>query len=293
MSFLPLTRRFSTDEKVGLRLISVPALAVFALIVAPLVMTLVYSLWEQTYTALNKSVSLTNYTTVLTDPIYRALFLKSLGVSGLATFVSLLFAFPMAYFISFYGGRHKVAWIIAIILPFWTSYLLRVFAWKIVLGYNGVLNSALIWAGLIDQPLDVLIYSQTSVVITLTHAWMPFAILPIYLSLERIDRSLYEAARDLGDPAWARFMRITLPLATPGIIAAALVIFIPTFGDYVTPTIVGGASGQMIANIIQMNFGAANNWPLGAAVSVATILLVALIATTFSMILHFVTSRIR
>jgi spermidine/putrescine transport system permease protein len=172
-------------------------------------------------------------------------------------------------------------WIILITVPFWTSYLLRVFAWKVILGYNGVINSGLISLGLIDEPLGFILYNPSSVVITLTHAWLAFAILPIFVSLEKIDRSLLEAATDLGDGPVARFLRITLPLSLPGVIAASLLIFIPTVGDYVTPNLVGGTSGIMIGNVIQTLFGKANNWPLGAAVSLIMMLVVTLLVCAF------------
>ncbi len=152
----------------------------------------------------------------------------------------------MAYFLAFRVTRYKAMWIILLTIPFWTSYLLRVFSWKIMLGFNGAINSGLIAVGLIDKPLDFLLYNPLAVMITLTHSWIAFAVLPIYVSLEKIDRSLLEAASDLGDSRWRRFRRITLPLSMPGTIAATLLVFIPTVGDYVTPTLVGGPGGTMI-----------------------------------------------
>ncbi len=287
-----LPDRLSSDETAGLKLIALPFLVIAALVVMPVCMTLLYSLWHQTYEGLVRTVSLDNYRLVFTDPLYRALFLRSLAISSIVTLASVTLAFPVAYYISFHVVRHKTIWIVAITLPFWTSYLLRVFAWKIILGYNGVINSALIATGLIDTPIEAILYNVNSVIITLTHAWAPFALLPIFLSLERIDRSLYDAARDLGDPAWASFFRITLPMALPGIISASLIIFIPTFGDYVTPSIVGGPGGMMIANIIQAQFGSINNWPMGATVSVSTIALVSLIAFAFTRFMRFLASRV-
>ena len=159
-------------------------------------------------------------------------------------------------------------------IPFWTSYLLRVFSWKVILGYNGVINSSLISMGFLTEPLQFLLYNPIAVVITLAHAWAAVAILPIYVSLEKIDRSLIEAARDLGENAVMTFLRVTLPLSLPGVIAASLLVFIPTVGDYVTPALVGGPRGLMIGNIIQSMFGKALNWPLGAALSIITMLTV-------------------
>jgi spermidine/putrescine transport system permease protein len=165
-----------------------------------------------------------------------------------------------------------------ITVPFWTSYLLRVFLWKVILGYNGVLNSTLLMIGIIDEPLTSILYSANAVVITLAHAWAPFAILPIFVALEKIDRSYLEAAEDLGDSAFRRFRRITLPLAMPGIVAATLIVLIPTVGDFITPKLVGGTDGLMIANMIQIQFGKANNAPLGAALAVSSMIVVGLIS---------------
>jgi spermidine/putrescine transport system permease protein len=192
-----------------------------------------------------------------------------------------MLAYPMAYFVAFHAGRAKFAWLIALTIPFWTSYLLRVFAWKIILGYGGVVNSALLGLHLISQPLGALLYNPFSVVLTLTHAWAAFAILPIYVSLEKIDRALLEAATDLGDGPWRRFRRITLPLSMPGVIGAAILIFVPTTGDYVTPTLVGGPEGAMIANLIAVQFERIGNWPLGAALALASMAMVAVTAGLF------------
>ena len=219
-----------------------------------------------------------NTPTVLTREGYRVLFLRSIGISSLVTLVTVALAYPMAYFVAFRVTRAKFIWLLLLTIPFWTSYLLRVFAWKVILGYNGVINSGLISLGLISQPLEFLLYNPTAVVVTLAHAYAAFAILPIYVSLEKIDRSLLEAAADLGDGPLRRFLRITLPLSLPGVIGAAVLIFVPTTGDYVTPTLVGGTDGVMIANIIQVQFGRVNNWPLGAALAIASMAAVAAIA---------------
>ena len=155
------------------------------------------------------------------------------------------------------------------------------FLWKVILGYNGVLNSTLEWLGLIEEPLTFILYNVNAVVITLTHAWAPFAILPIFVALEKIDRSLLESATDLGDSPLRRFLHVTLPLSMPGVVAAALIIFIPTIGDYVTPRLVGGKDGLMIANMIQVQFSKANNAPLGAALAVSAMGIVSMVALLF------------
>jgi spermidine/putrescine transport system permease protein len=156
-----------------------------------------------------------------------------------------------------------------------------VFSWKLVLGYNGVVNSGLKWLELIEQPLDFILYNTNAVVLTLAHAWAAFAILPIYVSLQKIDKSLIEAAYDLGENRFRTFLRVTLPLSLPGVIAALLLVFIPTVGDYVTPKLVGGPKGLMIGNLIQAAFGRLDNWPLGAAISVISMVTVTLAVCLF------------
>ena len=160
------------------------------------------------------------------------------------------------------------------------------------MGYNGAINSGLKALGLIDQPLEFLLYSPTAVIITLAHAWAAFAILPIYVSLEKIDRSLLEAAADLGEGPVGRFLRITLPLSLPGVIAATIMIFIPTVGDYVTPALVGGPNGLMLANIIEAQFGRINNWPMGAALAITMLFVVAAVTLIYIWITRKLTARI-
>ena len=263
-------------------LLLAPAMGVMALaLAAPLALLLLYSLSPTTGPLLEGDASLAQYGEVLGRAGYRALFWRSIGISALVTLATVMLAYPMAYFVAFHAGKRKLLWLIALTIPFWTSYLLRVFSWKVILGYGGVINSALISAGLIDQPLTFLLYNPFAVVVTLTHAWAAFAILPIYVSLEKIDRSLLEAATDLGDGPVRRFLRITLPLSMPGVIGAALLVFVPTTGDYVTPTLVGGPEGAMIANIISVQFDRVGNWPLGAALALTSMAVVGVLAALF------------
>ena len=250
------------------------------LVAAPLVILVAYSLWTQTYVSIDKTVTLANYREAFTDPLVRHLMIRSILIAGAVTIVTVALAYPIAYFIAL-RARRKTLWLLLITIPFWSSYLLRVFAWKLILGFNGVLNSALLGLGIIETPLTFLLYNEFAVVLTLAHAWAPFAILPIYVSLQKIDPALLEAARDLGSSTMERFVRVTLPLTIPGIIAACLIIFIPTVGDYVTPSLVGGSDGKMIANLIQVQFGAANNWPLGATLSLLAMLAVGFVAVLF------------
>ncbi len=226
-------------------------------------------------------VGLANYHTFFEKTQYLRVLWRSIGISSLVAIATVLLAYPAAYFIAFHVHRNKMVWLILITLPFWTSYLLRVFSWKLILGFNGVVNSGLVWAGLTAKPLEFLLYNTFAVVLTLAHAWAAFAILPIYVSLQKIDRSLLEAAEDLGENAFWTFLRVTLPLSLPGVIAASLLVFIPTVGDYVTPKLVGGPNGIMIGSLIQVAFGRLDNWPLGAAISVASMLTVTMVVCLF------------
>ena len=254
-----------------------PTLAILLLLLAvPLGIVIAYSFWTKTGGSYEPLLTTANYENFLVHPAYPLLLGKSLLISLCVAAAAVGLAYPMAYFVAFRVKQAKILWLILITVPFWTSYLLRVFAWKIVLGYNGVINSGLTSIGVIDEPLGFLLYNPIAVVITLAHAWAAFAILPIYVSLAKIDRSLLEAATDLGDGPLARFLRITLPLSMPGVIAAALLVFIPTVGDYVTPKLVGGTTGLMIGNIIQAMFGPANNWPFGAAMAVSSMITIGL-----------------
>ena len=255
-------------------MISPPLLYALIMLAAPLAMVVTFSFWSQNYLDLDTTITLKNYKEAWSKPIYRVLILRSLNISIMVTLVTVLLAFPMAYFLSFRVKRNKALWLFLITIPFWTSYLLRVFLWKVILGYNGVLNSALMGLGIIDEPMTFILYNLNAVVITLAHAWAPFAILPILVSLERIDRSLLEAAEDLGDGPFRRFFRVTLPLAMPGVIASTLIVMIPTVGDFITPKLVGGTDGLMISNMIQIQFGKANNAPLGAALAIASMVIV-------------------
>ncbi|MEW6633902.1 MAG: ABC transporter permease [Pseudomonadota bacterium] len=262
----------------GFALISPTFLYALILLLLPILVVIAHSFWTQNYLTIDHTFTLENYRIALTEPIYRELLWRSLYISLTVSLLTVILAYPIAYFISFHGGRHKSLWLFLITIPFWTSYLLRVMSWKVILGYNGVLNSGLMGLGIISEPSTALLYNSSAVIITLTHAWATFAILPIFVSLEKVDRTLVEAATDLGDGPLRSFLRVTLPLSAPGVISAALIVMIPTVGDYVTPKLVGGKDGVMIANAIQAQFGKASNWPLGAALSVTTMVIVSLMA---------------
>jgi len=226
---------------------------------------------------IGSAFSLDNLWTVLTDPLTRLVLLRSIVLSAIVTIATVALAFPVAYFLAFRAGRWRHLLLFLVTLPFWTSYLLRVFAWKIVLAYNGVLNSALMQLGLIDAPLNGLLNTPGTVVVTLAHAYAAFAVLPLYICLQGLPKNLFEAAADLGAKPYQGFFRVVLPLSVPGVLSAALVVFVPTVGDYVTPALVGGPNSSMIGTLIQAQFGKANDWPAGAALAVISMIAIAIV----------------
>lgn len=261
----------------GLLLVSPTLIYAVLLLAAPLVTVLIYSLSLE-----GGGFGIDNYVTVWSDRINQLLILRSLTVSFSVTLVTVLLAYPVAYFVSFYvKPERKSLWLFLITIPFWTSYLIRVFLWKVILGYNGVINSGLMSLGLIDEPLQAINYNVPALVMTLAHAYAPFAILPIFVALEKIDRSFLEAGRDLGESQFMTFLRVTLPLSMPGVIAAVLIVFIPTVGDYVTPDLIGGGKLPMIANRIEGTLLKQNNRELGSAIAVTAMLVVAVVSVVF------------
>ncbi|SIS89610.1 ABC-type spermidine/putrescine transport system permease subunit I [Phaeovulum vinaykumarii] len=279
----PLLTRLRHSEAVnGWLLISPTALYALLLLAAPLVTLFTFSFFKDGYLTIIPEFTLENYQATLSDPIFAALMQRSLWVSGLVTLATVLTAFPIAYYLSFHvAPALKARWLFLITIPFWTSYLIRVFLWKVILGYNGVVNSGLKELGLIDKPLEFLLYNVNSIVLTLSHSYAPFAILPIYVALEKIDRALLEAGQDLGESRLMTFWRVTLPLAMPGVIAAVLIVFIPTIGDYVTPQLIGGGKIPMVANLIQARMLDMDNKPLGSAVAVISMAIVAVVSILF------------
>jgi spermidine/putrescine transport system permease protein len=218
--------------------------------------------------------SLNHYQEVLDTPAY----LRRLGISVGLTFVvaasATVLAYPIAYFLAFRARRRATIFLILLLVPFASSYLLRVMAWKLLLGREGAINWVLTSTGLTQEPAGLLTYSQAAVVITLIYVWIPFAALPIYAALQRVDRSHLEAAADLGAGPWTRFGRVTIPMSLPGALATFFMVFIPTVGEYVTPSLVGGTGGIMYGNLIQDFFSRAGNWPLGSAMAVLMLLAV-------------------
>ena len=207
--------------------------------------------------------SLDNYARAF-DPVFLPTFLNSIKFASITTILSLAIGYPIAYWISRYGGRHKVLLIILVMLPFWTSYLIRTYSWIILLRDNGVVNALLQAAGLTSEPI-ILMNTDLSVILGMTYGFLPFAILPLFVSIDRLDPNLIAAGRDLYASGRDAFVHVTLPLTMPGIVAAGLLTFIPALGDFVTPDLLGGPGTTTIAKNIQELFLAGRDWPYGAA----------------------------
>jgi spermidine/putrescine transport system permease protein len=199
-----------------------------------------------------------------TRPEYLPAFANSIRYALITTILSILLGYPIAYWISRYGGQRKILLLILVMLPFWTSYLIRTYAWMIILRDNGVLNGILRSVGLIDEPL-ILLNTDISVILGMTYGFLPFAILPLFVSIDRLDQNLVQAARDLYASGRGAFLHVTLPLTMPGIIAASLLTFIPAIGDYVTPDLLGGAQTTTAAKLVQVLFTSGRDWPYGSA----------------------------
>src|SRR5437762_14391895 len=221
----------------------------------------------------------------LHSSVYLTLFWKSVKMSLIVSAIIVVLAYPLAYYLALSGTKRKYVLLLVLIAPFLTSYLLRVLAWKVILGNEGVLNTFLFWTGLRshDHPISQLLYSRFAVMLVLAYVWLPFVALPIFVSLESLDRRLLEAATDLGASRWQAFLRVTLPLSLPGIIAAFLFVFIPTVGEFVTPSLVGGTSGYMYGNQITDLFGTGfPDWRTGSVLALFLIGVVATLTAVFS-----------
>ncbi len=267
-------------EKVGAFALVLPGVAWLALFfLVPLVVIFVVSLGTRDASGNNvvlDHLGFQNYADA-TRPEYLPAFANSVRYAFVTTVLALGLGYPIAYWISRYGGRRKVLLLILVMLPFWTSYLIRTYAWMIILRDNGVLNGILRAVGLIDEPI-VLLNTDISVILGMTYGFLPFAILPLFVSIDRLDQNLVHAARDLYASGRAAFLHVTLPLTMPGVIAAAILTFIPAMGDYVTPDLLGGAQTTTAAKLVQVLFTTGNNWPYGSAL--AFILMVITLAGT-------------
>lgn len=255
-------------------LVSVPPLLwVGIFLLLPYALMLVHSLWLVRDGFIVHEWNLENYATLFTNPVYLQVLLRTMRIAASVTVCSLLLGYPLAYYLSFHSGARKELLYQLVIVPLWVSYLVRGYAWKTILGSDGVLNGFLQYLHITNGPVGFLLYSPFAVVLMLTHIYTPFVFLPIYAALETIPRPLVEASQDLGASPSKTFLHVILPLSIPGLLAGATFAFVLSLGDFLAPLLVGGASGTMIANVVQSLFGAAYDWPLGAAVSVCILLI--------------------
>jgi len=250
-----------------------PLLWVGLFLLLPYALMFAHSFWAVRDGVIVHESNLHNYVTLFSRPVYVEVLLRTMRIAASVTLCSLLLGYPLAYYLSFHAGARKELLYQLVIVPLWVSYLVRGYAWKTILGSEGVLNGFLQYLDLTHEPVAFLLYSPFAVVLVLTHIYTPFVFLPIYAALEHIPRPLVEASQDLGAGSLQTFLRVILPLSIPGLLAGATFAFVLSLGDFLAPLLVGGASGTMIANVVQSLFGAAFDWPLGAAISVGILVL--------------------
>jgi len=251
-----------------------PLLWVGLFLFLPYALMFAHSLWIVRDGVLFHQWTFENYRKLFANPVYLEVLWRTVRIAASVTFCSILLSYPLAYYLSFHARARKELLYQLVIVPLWVSYLVRGYAWKTILGSDGVLNGFLRYLHITHAPVSFLLYSPFAVVLTLTHIYTPFVFLPVYASLEHIPRYLVEASQDLGAGPLATFRRVVLPLSLPGLLAGATFAFVLSLGDFLAPLLVGGSSSTMIANIVQSLFGAAYDWPLGAAISVCILLLV-------------------
>lgn len=255
-------------------LVSIPPLFwVGAFLLLPYALMFAHSFWVVREGVIVHHWSWDNYKTLFTNPLYAEVLFRTMRIAASVTICSLLLGYPLAYYLSFHAHARKELLYQLVIVPLWVSYLVRGYAWKTILGSDGVLNGFLQYLHVTREPLSFLLYSPFAVVLMLTHIYTPFVFLPIYAALEHIPRPLIEASHDLGAGRAQTFSRVILPLSMPGLLAGATFAFLLSLGDFLAPLLVGGPSGTMIANVVQTLFGAAYDWPLGAAISVGMLVI--------------------
>jgi spermidine/putrescine transport system permease protein len=256
----------------------IPVLVLTALLFIPYLLLFIQSFWRLKGGAITHELTLESYGRLFGTELYPDTIVFSAGIALQVTLLALLLAYPLAYVLAFKIRRHRRLAYLAVIVPLWVSYLVRAYAWKIILGQEGILNGVLLAAGLIEAPLSVLLYSRWAVVVALTHIYVPFTVMPIFAVLESIPPSLREASQDLYAGPWRTFLRVVLPLSLPGVAAGTTFAFVLSMGDFLAPQLLGGNdSALMVSNLVWSLFGVAYNWPLGAAVSVVIVLLTLLL----------------
>lgn len=242
--------------------------------IAPIAFMAMMSFWTSTIFGTRPDFNPGNYARIFETPLYFDLLVKTLRIGVTTTLAALLISYPIAYLLSRQRGAWKVVAVLAIFLPFWTSYVVRAFVWLPILGRNGAINQFLIWTGIIDTPLDWLLYNEGAVYVGLIYVYTLFMTLPIFIALEKIDPKLIEAAQDLGARPFHVFTRIILPLSWPGVLSGSIMVFLLSVSAYVTPQLLGGPSGIMFGNLIASQFLSNNNWAFGSALSMTLVIVV-------------------
>jgi spermidine/putrescine transport system permease protein len=256
----------------GLLLISPANLYLFILMILPLLLVTGLSFLSRgTYGQVEFKFNLTNYTRLI-DPLYAKVLVYTLYVGVATTVLCILIGYPLAYFIARAPARQRSLLLFLILLPFWTNFIIRIYAWILILREGGILDTILQFLHLTKTSLNIL-YSPTAVMIGMVYEFLPFMVLPLYTSLEKVENSLLEAAADLGAPPWKAFLRVTLPLSLPGMVAGTILTFIPALGMFVVPDLMGGAKTILIGNVIRNQFLTARDWPFGAAASMVLLIL--------------------
>lgn len=241
------------------------AVWMLALVVIPLMFTFLMSFYSSSGLMIDTTLTLENYRLFFTDPLYARILFKSIRLALVISVLSITAAFPLAYMVSFKVRRGRNLLFMLCIIPLWVSYLVRIIAWRTILGNRGVINSALMAIGVIREPLTFFLYNQFAIAITLTYICIPFVFIPVYTALEKIPRNLLDASSDLGANELRAFVNVVLPLGLPGLITGFIFSFIIALGDYIIPLQLGGTQGIMFGNLVWSQFGFAFNWPLGAA----------------------------
>ena len=254
-----------------------PGLWIGFFFVLPMFTIVLMSFWRVVDYDIVPSFTLANYERLF-RPLYLDVFWRTIKVSLLVTAISLIVGYPVAYYLARKTRRFRVTLLVLVILPLWTSYLVRTYAWMLILGTKGAVNQALLGLGLISEPISWLLYSDFAVTLALVHIYMPYLILPLYGVLEKLDPSLFEAAKDLGGGRWRTFLHVTLPLSLPGVATGCLFVFIPSMGSFVTPELLGGTRSILIGSIVAQQFGVAFEYPLGSAMALAIMGIILLVA---------------
>jgi spermidine/putrescine transport system permease protein len=267
-------RRRLTASRVGWFLAAPAVVWLIVFTILPMALMVAMSFWKSTIFGTHPDFILDNYKRVFGNSLYIGQLLRTIRISIVTTVISLLVSYPIALLLSHLKGPWKSAFVLLLFIPFWSSYVVRTFVWLPILGRNGIINQALMSLGLIDRPLDVLLYNEGAVLLGLVYVFTLFMTLPIYVSLEKLDPALIEAANDLGARPLQIFARVVVPLSMPGAVSGSVMVFLLAIGSYVTPQLLGGPSGLMFGNIIAAQFLSDNNWGFGSALAVTMMLIV-------------------